>query len=248
MALAILTPTRGRPWNALRLSQLAHRTASPNIPVSVIFGVDHDDPYLEVYRQLRLHPDDDLITGAAAGLTMWTNDLARAVAGEFMYLASFGDDHVPVTPGWNLAMAAAIDSMPGRAGIVYGSNGTSGPMPWGESAAPDCLPEAPVMSSSIVQSLGWMALPTCRHFYIDNAWLELGRRAECIGYLPGVTIEHYHPLHGKGRADATYDRGAASLQADKAAFERWLELGADADAQKIRDLIGLDNGGPLPRM
>jgi hypothetical protein len=81
-----------------------------------------------------------------------------------------------------------------------------------------------------------MALPGLVHLYVDNAWLELGRAAGVLGYLPDIVIEHMHPGAGKADWDAGYaEANAPELDAaDKAVFERWRTEQLAADVQRLR--------------
>ena len=71
---------------------------------------------------------DEFETGPRGGLAEWTNRIAVRRAGEYRYLASFGDDHVPRTPGWDAALIRAIEAM-GGTGMAYPFDGTREDIP-----------------------------------------------------------------------------------------------------------------------
>ena len=79
----------------------------------------------------------------------------------------------------------------GGTGIAYGNDLHQG----------GALATSVVMSSDIAAALGWMALPGCAHYHIDDVWVALGRDAGCLAYLPDVVIEHAHPAWGTAAWD-----------------------------------------------
>src|SRR5215469_14862633 len=103
--LLVIVPTRGRPGNLARLLDAVHATRTSHTNVHA--AVDDDDPELGAYRDMwdsRAGDGDRLDTGPRDGLIGWTNKIALAEAGDYMALASFGDDHLPRTPGWDTAL------------------------------------------------------------------------------------------------------------------------------------------------
>ena len=221
--LLVITPSRGRPQSAARLLAAVHSTRRAVTHVHI--AVDEDDPALPEYRKaMRLMEDgDELEVGPRGGLAEWTNRVAVRRAGEYPYLASLGDDHLPRTRGWDAALIRAIEGM-GGTGFAYPFDGTR-----------EDIPEAVVASSDIVAALGWMANPACQHWYIDNTWADLGRATGCLRYLRAVAVDHLNPVV-QGRPDATsYDNGR-SLAADQAAYEKWRAERMAGDVAVIRAL------------
>jgi hypothetical protein len=224
--LVVITPSRGR---LRQLNELAyavwHTTAGR---VDVLGLVDDDDPQRAAYKAL----DCRIWTGPRRSLSDWTNfAAAQLLTGgptAPRYLASLGDDHRPQTHDWDLKLIEAIGSF-GGSGIAYGNDLLQGAR----------LPTAWVVSADIVSRLGWMMLPTCRHMYVDNAVLELGRALGRIAYMPHVVIEHLHPLAGKAPVDESYreSNSAERYAEDRAAFEAWMRDGLAADADKVRPMF-----------
>ena len=206
--LLVIVPSRGRPQNIARLLDAVHATSRMKTRVHV--AVDDDDPELERYRYVMGQAGGDgdtLTTGPREGLAAWTNDIAVSRAGEYPFLASLGDDHVPYTPGWDKALIRAIVSM-GGTGLAYPWDGTR-----------EDIPEAVVMSSDIVQALGWMCEPSLSHWYVDNVWADLGRGAGCIRHLRAVKVEH------AWKGDQTSRESSESLTADRDAYYAWRRSG-----------------------
>lgn len=218
--LLVITPTRGRPASARRLTDAVMDTATA--ATDLVFAIDDDDLSYDGLsageRAMQVH-------GPRRTCTEWTNQIASFMGDQYRALASLGDDHVPVTPGWDTMLLAAIDDM-GGTGIAYGDDGLQG----------EFLPTAPVISSDIIATLGWMFWPPIVHVFADNVWLDLGREAECLRYVPGVRIEHLHYTSGLSPHDQTYaDRDPFWAQ-DEAAYHAWRRDSLAADAEKIRRL------------
>src|SRR5215831_20626444 len=94
--LVVLVPSRGRPANITRLRKAVAATAE--LATVLHFGFDNDDPYLT--DNIMAAGPCLFTTADRMHLAAWTNHLA-GYHGEARYLASMGDDMVPVTPGWD---------------------------------------------------------------------------------------------------------------------------------------------------
>jgi hypothetical protein len=231
--LAIIVPSRGRPRQLRELlAAVADRSTTD---VEVWVGLDEDDD-ADYLAEVAEHPGSDLATaikGPRRSLSGWTNYLAAHVMSQPApprYLASLGDDHRPRTYGWDQKLIHALKLF-GGTGIAYPNDLLQGAR----------LPTSWVVSSDIVQRLGWMMLPACAHMYVDNATLALGQALNRIAYLPDVVVEHEHPTAGKGEWDASYaeSNSTSRYAADRAAFEEWLREGLAFDVQHIWAGLGV---------
>jgi len=118
---------------------------------------------------------------------------------------------------------------PRSAGVTYGDDLYQG----------ERLPTAPFIPASVVLALGYYALPSCRHMFIDDAWGDLGRGLGRLTFLPDLVIEHLHPLAGKASRDPGYDRADASASEDLVAYLAWRDDGGlAADLQRVRETLG----------
>lgn len=172
--LLVIVPSRGRPGRLAEMLAETFGNAAAEIEVAV--GLDDDDPALEGYQELSCRPQHGLVywhVGPRQGMTAWTNDIARQYKGRYQAYASFGDDHLPRTRAWDeLLLDAALP-----VGISYGNDLLQG----------ENLPTAPVVTASIVDTLGWLCLPTVRHYYCvvpetsvlaaDLRWIPAGKVA-----------------------------------------------------------------------
>lgn len=134
-------------------------------------------------------------------------------------LGFVGDDHRFRTAGWDVTFLEALADRPG---FVYGND-----LFWPKGEIPTQI----FISAGIVAELGWMALPTCNHLYVDNAWMELGQATGSIRYYQDIVIEHMHPAANKAPRDEGYDRvnSAEMYNHDGAAFATW------RDSQRFED-------------
>lgn len=232
--LVMICPTKGRPAAMVRLAEQfmeTRRAAS-----MLVFVADEDDPQLPEYQAARSEfwsSALEMLSFPSAGragcvtplnAAWWelANDGADAFAYGFM-----GDDHWPVTPGWDVSLVEALREL--GAGLVYGNDLHHG----------ERLPTAVAMTADIPRALGYLAPPTFRHLYVDNYWLELGRGVGAIRYLPDVVIEHRHPIAGKAPMDHRYEVvNAPLMQAlDKGALWGHVKTGAMArDVELVRAL------------
>jgi hypothetical protein len=219
--LLVIMPSRGRAEQLRVALEAAYRLAE--LPaLDVIVGLDLDDPALPAYREL-----DDGRTMMTAGdrrtLTGWTNHLFRQFGAGYRFIASFGDDHVPQTPGWDawLTQAAMASGLPGMA--------------YPEDGRRNDIPEAIVMAREVPDALGWVCEPSLAHFWVDNVWAAIGQDAGCLEFCPDVVIEHRHYLAVPGVArDATYAEAEdKSNWQDSQLFNAWDRERRVADAGRV---------------
>ncbi len=54
------------------------------------------------------------------------------------------------------------------------------------------------------------------HSFVDDEFLWTAKMRQAWAFAPTAIIEHYHPFWNKSEWDATYEKGQATLEADKA--------------------------------
>lgn len=223
--LLVITPTRGRPAWAKRLIEAINDQSRGTVHVALC--VDEDDPKLDEYRKIDLRPFDVLHIGPRKNLVEWTNHVAVRNTARYKYMASLGDDHVPRTPGWDARLIRVIEGFPGGTGFAYPHDGVR-----------DDVPEAVVVSTDIIEALGWFMLPDLTHYWVDNVWLDLGKANKCIKLLRGVYVEHLSPMVGKAPADSTHLTQAKRIPQDQAAYKAWRRSDRyKADCEVIKHLV-----------
>lgn len=225
--LAVLVPSRGRPENIARLMDAWDITRAT---ARLCIFVDEDDTTIDGYIDLFGGLVDDRMTltiGDRKRLGGTLNAYAPALADMYFATAFMGDDHLPLTEGWDRIILAELHCL--GTGIVYGNDLIQG----------ENLPTAVFMTSDIVRTLGYMVPPTLTHMFLDNAWKEWGQSINRLSYLPYVWIEHIHPLVEKAAQDAGYDEANAYMHPDSIAYEKYKTDGSfDADVAKLKALIG----------
>lgn len=219
--LIVCVPSRGRPGNVSRLISACKRTCTADTLIH--FGFDEDDPLLSA----NLGALDWNITAAVMprmGLTAWTNHLAKRAVIRAPAVGSLGDDMIPRTHGWDTMLLEEIGRMGG--GMAYPNDHRR-----------DDIPEAIVMSSWIIDALGYMAPPAMDHWYIDNAWRDLGNGAGCLAYRGDIVVEHLHPTRPglEHLHDQTYEDAAAGFKPDLKKYQRWRLMDLPKDIEKIKD-------------
>jgi hypothetical protein len=135
-----------------------------------------------------------------------------------------GDDHIPVTPGWDQKFQDVMDKNPYA--IVYANDLLQG----------ENLPTQVMITTNILRAIGYMCPPGFTHLWLDNVWLDWGRASQCLTYLPNVIIEHRHPLAEKATWDDTYEAGNNNCIAehDRSAYNAYVTSGQlNNDVSKI---------------
>jgi hypothetical protein len=234
--LVVIVPSRGRPAAAHELVQAFNHTTATR--PCLVFAVGEDDPTLPEYWNLmtlttsvHLHIQQVPAVDRPSTMNHALNRVARLVTEEWdthpFAVGFMGDDHRPRTYGWDAAYLEALREL--GTGIVYGDDQLQG----------ERLPTQVAMTADIVRALGYMAPPDLWHMYVDNFWYDLGRAADCLRYLPQVTVEHLHPLAGKAAVDDSYRRSNAHevYKHDAEVYRYHRDSGQLAvDAEKVRAL------------
>ncbi|HET9725769.1 MAG TPA: hypothetical protein VFP28_02565 [Gemmatimonadales bacterium] len=224
-ALDILVPSRGRPHSIHRLIRAISDTAAHPERIRVMVRTDDDDPAQDQYFRMPPAPGWMITRGPRIRLAeSWNEQAAQAAEnGVTTHLALWGDDVIPVTPGWDRTFIERLDQ--DGPGFVYGRDGV-----WDHTfnqSVPGhlVLPTAVVMPIEVYRALGWIAPAGLIHLCIDVAWRDLGIACDALHYEPGVFIRHFHRLCG-APDDATYreaNDSSAQVNADNRAFRAWRE-------------------------
>lgn len=140
------------------------------------------------------------------------NRTALDFANDYDALMLVRDDCVFATPQWDELLTEALEAFGGTAMLQP------------DDRKRDDVPEIILISSDIVRELGWFANPAMGHFYIDNTWAELGKRAELLHRCPGVVIPYLHYTLGPDvaiRDDIDAETETAWGASDLMAFRQW---------------------------
>jgi hypothetical protein len=229
-ALVYVVPTRGRPGNAAELID-AFDTTRAGV-ADLVLAVDDDDTRLEEYRALERPEWCSLIVGPrlrlGGTLNLITPGYARTGAAGVGFM---GDDHRPRSLRWDEQLAAELEATPGA--VVYGNDLVQGP----------ALPTAVLLDARIVDELGYFVPPGMLHLWLDNYWLELGRRLGTLRYRTDVVIEHVHPITGRAEWDDGYreNNAPAVWDHDETRYRAHLSSGQlDGDVAAVRRRLELE--------
>ena len=224
--LLVIVPTRGRPQNAARAMNTWVTTGAFD-HADLCFAVDSDDQEATRYGLLAGGPAIFQWHSGWVPMVHKLNRAARALVPEYRYVAFMGDDHIPRTDGWALRYCEELAEM--GTGIVYGNDLIQGHKLCTQWA----------MTTDIVRALGRMVPAPVEHMYCDNSIMDLGLAVDRIRYLPGVRIEHAHPVAWRGAWDAGYERvnSRAQYKKDHEAYRRWRAEGFARDTELVQELI-----------
>jgi len=164
-------------------------------------------------------------------LTEKTNIVARAFAGTHTAVMSTGDDSIFTDPGWDGKLLEPLEAAPG--------------VSWPVEERPHPNPGSFVVSSEIVDALGWLMLPDLHHHWADHATWQLANDAGC-GHPTDARLPQ---LHYQQRPDipydATYQRGESMARQDADAYQAWKNSPRYAEAvAKVRGAVA---AGHRPR-
>lgn len=220
--LTVMVPSRGRPENILRLRDAFIETCTAE--TELVVYVDKDDPNLSEYQALE---GVNLVVGTPSRIGPLLNYHAPKKADESFALGFMGDDHVPRTIGWDTTILDKL-RLEG-AGVAYGNDLLQG----------ERLCTAVVLTSNIVQVLGYFALPGALHLFLDNFWMSIGRGINKLFYFEDVVIEHLHPAAGKTEWDDGYvvANSTTTWSADEAAYNRYMQQQYFGDIDNLKKNI-----------
>lgn len=219
-------PSRGRPQNIARLHEAMEATCRGD--TALLVGLDAGDPTGPDYPHGPAYEWRGDLHFAVAWLNALTVPRAtgdRAYP-QYRFIGALGDDNLPRTEGWDVAVMEALGKTP----FAFGNERYPGRPPGTSCCHIFCR-------SSVVKTLGYIGVPSLRHMYVDNAWAEWGRAAG-ITYLDDVVIEHVHYTTGRAEFDETYARSAPLMAADEVAWREYRES-PDGLAADIAKLAGL---------
>lgn len=225
-----LVPSRSRPSNVDRLCAAWQELSSKDdgIHTDLMVINDIDDPTLDEYRKvLSRYPWVISAVGTRLRLGATLNEYAVRYALIYDGIGFMGDDHIPRTPNWDATLTDILEAS--EPAVVYGNDLFQG----------QNLPTAVLMSSSIVETLGYMVPAGLVHLYIDNAWMLWGQTLGRLIYVPNVVIEHMHPNANKAQFDEQYVEvnSPALDRSDNGRYDRYVQSRfVERDAPLLRKL------------
>lgn len=231
MKALYIVPTRCRPNNARRLVEAFNKTVAHPSDVSLLLAIDLDDPMIDEYMMIYSDYVDSPLDVAIASddrmrLGPTLNHYAKKYASLYDILGFMGDDHLPETYGWDVALRSVLEAS--KIGVAYANDGFQGPN----------LPTAVAMTSNIVRELGYFVPPKLIHLYMDNFWKDIGLRITSLHYLHNVNITHMHPQANKAEWDAQYVEvnSGEMWTHDAAVWDEYCKTALENDVAKLIEL------------
>ena len=216
--ISVLAPSRGRPKALQQMVDSVYETGSN---VEVLAYVDDDDMD---------YPVDNVtvVRGPRINLSDCWNRLAEKAKGDILHMGS--DDIRFRTPHWDEMVRQAFKVFPDRIVFVYGDDGIHDRR----------MGTHGFISREWYQTVGRFTPP---QFPCDYADTWLNEVAQTIGramYIPGMLIEHLHPIAGKASWDQTHqERLARGREANVGELYKSLADVRAAEAEALRRVIDL---------
>lgn len=213
--LALIVPSRGRPGNIYRLWTCLKDTCRGD--TTLIVGLDSDDaPSYD-----RLPGVEYVVLDNLRYVGPWINYLAQQVKDDYKYIGHIGDDNIASTVAWDVQMMEALQITR----FAFGN---------------DQYPREPgslcchlFTHSDTVEKLGYLAVPSIKHMWVDPVWMAWGKACG-ITYLHDVDLRHVHFTGGGGAYyDETYAQSVTTAESDKKAFDAYCESQLNADIEKL---------------
>jgi hypothetical protein len=216
----VILPSRGRPQNVERcINALKENSLISDFCVAI------DDDQSDLYPRL-----DGVIYEVNPRLRVngTLNLVASKYANQYKTISFIGDDHLVKSKNWDELLAEPINSK--GYGISYGNDLLQG----------HNLATAAMISTNIIEILGFMSPPQLIHLFIDNFWTVLGLNIGSLYYFDDVIIEHLHPYAGKAEMDAGYidANSVERVSADEREFARYMADEFENDLKKVMASLG----------
>jgi hypothetical protein len=217
-SIALIVPTRSRVdrFGDLKWSwKLTTGGKSRIIPI-----VDHDqiDDYGPVTADIDLVLSrENMIQSSVEKINLG----ASVTAHKYPIIGFISDDFIFRTREWE---DKVIEWQTANKGICYCNDLLQG----------ENLPTAVFMHSSLINALGYMGLPTLKHYYVDNYWLDLGTKLKRLKYFHDIIIEHQHWSNKKTIKDQLYSITENYMDQDKRTWDEFVRnSGGNLEVSKI---------------
>jgi len=210
MKLATIVPTFQRNQNHLDLIDSFLKFSKNSMLFFVLEKRDEHN-----YKKV-IHPRIVYLSADNSCMAEALNYGFNQVKDLFDYIGFMGDDHRFRTPfEKGIEQANSV--------VVYGN----------DLLQRQNLPTQVWVKADFLKAIGYFCPPNFKHLYLDNTWLEWGRRLG-ITYLENVIVEHLHPASGKVANDENYDRvnSPEMYSHDKQAFDNYLANNFENDIKK----------------
>lgn len=224
--IAIFMPTRSRPGNA----KFAYDAAMGDIRVKVFPVLDGEDPAWHGYR-LAFKGTGAGMMASTGGMVKRTNDAVFSwleMGGKARIIGWMADDTIFRQADWAERVISHFDD--GCLILTVNDGHLDRERP--QSAV--------FIRTDAVTALGYLALYTQNHLYIDNAWADLRDAVGEFGHHDSdILAEHMHPYVNKGTWDDQYldIHKKEKYDVDKPAYEKWKDMSFPTDIRRILSCV-----------
>ena len=224
--ISLLVPSRGRPDGCLRMWRSALDTARDPLNLQLVLYLDTDDPTRPGYARWVTLTDTariKTITGPRIVLSQMWNRCWEQADGEIGWHGN--DDITFNTPGWDAIIKGVFADYPDRIVFVHGADGIQN----------QALGAHGFLHRRWTETVGTFVPPFFSSDYNDTWLTEVADRLGRRRFLPGLDIEHHHPVAGKAALDQTHrDRLVRHRQDNVDALYQQLTLERQAWVDKLQ--------------
>jgi hypothetical protein len=236
--ISILTPTRGRPDNCKRFIKSIYETTLHKNTIELFFYVDRDDSALGAYMSLQKHCYEEFNDFLRVEF-MFGDPISVCDSWNLMTLQSLGDiiimgndDLIYETPSWDVTLHQELLNFPDDIFCAWFNDGINGEK--------HCA--FPIVSRKWANTLGYCFAPRGTfHFGYNDTWtFDLGKRADCLHYIPQVKVSHHHFSNNKANYDETYKRNREDSKGNFYSLDG--DIFSKTIDRRIKDVIKLQKG------
>lgn len=201
--LAIIVPTKNR---LLRYNEFLDSYKENGSEVSVVY------PVLDRIEQNSYSEKFPILVDDNSTLVHKLNYTSKILCG-YDYYAFMADDLVIHTKDFDKRIIEIFEANP-HIEIIY----------WNDRIHKEKYCNHWTMRASTVKRIGFFALPTCKHMYIDNFWMTVGKDTNSIYYADDIDIEHKHWSAG-AEMDDTYrlTSNEETMRHDETAYNYFMQ-------------------------
>ena len=228
MKIGILTPTRGRPGEALNMLQSAIVRAVDKDNIRLWFWIDEDDETINDYAtNFEDGPYSEWIgkiIGPRTPLGKCWNKMAKADKSIDIYMMG-NDDWIMATHGWDEIIRKEAKKYPDGIYVFYPHDMNDGKCTF------------PIVSSKWLETLGYLYPEIFEFLAHDTYAAQVGEKIGRLIKLP-FTVDHKHFAFGKAKYDKTYShwRETGATKRDVELLAKSQDL-IETDAEKLKKVM-----------
>lgn len=196
----------------------------------IIFGIDDDD---KTYDEFMVnHKNFTYEIGSPTTSLGWLNRLAKKYCKQYSYLGFFEDDCTFITKNWEKEYISELSKH--NIAIVYNDLNDNMRLLCG----------LPFVTSSFVETLGFMCPENLEYLWADNFWYDIGNASNIIHRLD---TQHFSHNHYSRCSDTPFDDIAnkiySKMESDRFEYYKYCKTKMKLDILKLIDENNVRKGG-----